>query len=128
LIVNGKRFPTIERGGTYVSLKTGSYAMKHSKKKRGGGTINCLQCQHAKIDQILIHDALNDSSTNLEGCIAPGLAKKPPPGMGILSSAVAMKQIFQLLGGYSLGKEVTLNVKSNVPGEVRTKETWKKLE
>lgn len=123
-------FPTIERGGVYVSLKIGQYEMKHSKKKRKGapgGVINCLQCTDSPIDQILIHDALNDSSVNLAGCIAPGMEKKPPPGQGILESEKAMEEIWKLLGGYSIGKLVTLNVWSNVPGETRTRKTWGKL-
>lgn len=120
-------FPTIERGGGYVSLKVGQYKMKHSKKIRGAGTINCLQCMDAEIDQILIHDALNDSSTTLQGCIAPGMSKKASPGMGILDSATAMTEIFKLLGGYSIGKGVILNVWSNVPGETRTRASWDRI-
>ncbi|MEO0820751.1 MAG: DUF5675 family protein [Pseudomonadota bacterium] len=121
-------FPTIERGNGYVNLKIGQYALKHSKKKRGKGTIDCLQVvEHKAIDQILIHDALRDSSTTLEGCIGPGLTRKPSPGQGILDSAEAMKEIFKLLGGYSLGTRATLNVWSNVPGETRTKLTWARI-
>jgi hypothetical protein len=130
LTVQGQNFPTIERGNNFVSLKIGKYKMKHSKKNRKGapgGTINCLQCMDSKIDQILIHDAKNDSSLNLEGCIAPGMMKKSPPGMGILRSKEAMDKIFVLLGGYNLGNEVTLNVQSNVPGDFRTKESWARL-
>ena len=124
-------YPSIERGGGYVNLKIGQYKMQHSKKKRRGapgGTINCLQViEHGNIDQILIHDAMGDSSTQLEGCIGPGLRKKTAPGMGILDSKGAMDEIWKLLGGYTLGNKVTLNVWSNVPGETRTKLTWGKL-
>lgn len=128
---NSRRlFPTIERGGTYTSLKVGYYTLKHSKKKRKsapGGVINCLQITDHQINQVLIHDAMHDSSTTLKGCIAPGLVRKPPPGAGILDSAEAMDAIWTLLGGYGLGDEVKLAVWSNTPGETRTRETWKRL-
>ena len=124
-------FPTIERGARFINLKVGQYQLKHSKKKRKGapgGTINVLQViEHANIDQILIHDAWKDSSIELEGCIGPGLRKKPSPGMGILDSKEAMEEIWRLLGGYSVGTKVTLNVWSNVPGDTRTIHTWGKM-
>lgn len=126
LRVGAMVFPTIERGGDRVNLKIGVYVMEHSTK-RTGRKVKCLRPVESKLDTLLIHDAFNDSSLELEGCIAPGLAKKPPPGMGILSSAAAMDQIWALLGGWQAGKTVTLHITSNVPGEARTKETWERL-
>ena len=123
-------FPTIEHGGTTISLKIGQYKLKHSKKKREppiGNTINCLQVTgHPKIDQILIHDAWKDSSNNLAGCIAPGMKKKTKGPGGVLQSAKAMEEIWKLLGGYRIGTEVTLNIWSNTPGETRTIHNWGK--
>lgn len=125
LTVGAKKFPTIERGKNFVNLKQGSYVMKHSTKVTGR-KVKCLRPEIVQITTLLIHDALGDSSNNLEGCIAPGMEKKPT-NMGILRSAAAMEEIWKLLGGFEEGKKVTLNVLNNVPGESRTKDTWDRL-
>jgi len=123
LHVGTKKFPTIERGGGYVNLKIGDYEMEHSVKNTGR-KVKCLRPVEAEVQTILIHDAKGDNSNNLAGCISPGLVKKPSPGMGIKHAALAMQEIWKLLGGWKRGKRVTLHVASNVPGDRRTKETW----
>jgi|SRR5688572_4576004 hypothetical protein len=125
LTVGTTKFPTIERGKDFVNLKQGSYVMKHSTKVTGR-KVNCLRPEIVQITTLLIHDALGDSSNNLEGCIAPGMEKKAS-NMGIRRSAEAMDAIWKLLGGFEEGKKVTLNVLNNVPGESRTKDTWDRL-
>ena len=123
LYVGDHKFPTIERGGGYVNLKVGDYVMEHSVKNTGR-PVKCLRPIEKEVDTLLIHDAFKDSSLQLQGCVAPGMAKKPPPGVGILRSAKAMELLWTLLGGWEKGKQVTLHVLNNVPGETRTKMDW----
>ena len=125
LTVGTTKFPTIERGKDFVNLKSGSYVMKHSIKNTGR-KVQCLRPEIVQIATLLVHDALGDSSNNLEGCIAPGMEKKAN-NLGIRRSAEAMEAIWKLLGAFEEGKKVTLNVLNNVPGETRTKETWQRL-
>ena len=113
LHVGDTSFPTIERGGGYVTLKIGDYVMEHSWKKTGR-RVKCLRPVQKEIDTILIHDARYDSSTELKGCISPGMAKKPFPGQGILDAEGAMNKLWKLLGGYVPGRRVTLHVLNNV--------------
>lgn len=118
-------FPTIERGNGYVSLKKGIYTMKHSIKNTGR-KVKCLRPTNDKISTILVHDAQNDNSNNLSGCIAPGMEKKAN-GLGIRRSAEAMDLLWFLLGGWQQDKLVSFHVESNVPGDDRTKENWDRL-
>jgi hypothetical protein len=99
--------------------------MQHSTKNTGR-TVKCLRPVEQAYRTLLIHDALNDNSNNLTGCIGPGMSKKASPGMGIRRSAEAMEAIWKLLGGWKNGKTVTLHVTGNVPGEARTKATWQR--
>jgi hypothetical protein len=70
----------------------------------------------------LIHDAAGDNAMYLEGCIAPFLFGSSAHYKG---SALAMKQLWELLGGYEMNKRnVTLQILNNFPGEKRTKEQW----
>lgn len=126
LYVGDRQFPTIERGGGYVNLKIGDYVMEHSEKI-SGRRIKCLRPVELELQTILIHAAYKDSSTNLEGCISPGMKKKPNPGMGILQADLAMEEIWKLLGAWKAGKKITLHVANNVPGEARTKEAWDRV-
>ena len=136
LHVGDRAFPTIERGGTYVSLKTGDYRMEHSWKQ-SGRRVKCLRPiepnkaflrkKEKSVESILIHDAFKDNSTELEGCISPGMRKKPGRGMGILDAAEAMEEIWELLGGFREGTEITLHVLNNVPDDSQTKETWDRV-
>ncbi|MBI3469694.1 MAG: hypothetical protein HY000_42390, partial [Planctomycetes bacterium] len=118
-------FPTIERGVKYVNFKKGDYVMVHSWK-RTKRIIKCLRPVIKQIDTLLIHDALYDSGDNLTGCVAPGMEKRQD-AEGIMRSASAMEEIWKLLGGFEEGKQCTLHVVNNVPGETRTKETWGRL-
>lgn len=136
LYVGAQRFPTIERGGAYASLKTGDYRMVHSRKHTGR-KVKCLRPieenkaylkkNEKSVESVLIHDAYLDSSHNLKGCISPGMVKKPGSGMGILYAKEAMKEIWKLLGKFREGKQITLHVLNNVPGDLRTKETWDRV-
>jgi hypothetical protein len=126
LHVGDRKFPTIERGGGYVNLKVGDYVMEHSRK-RTGRPIRCLRPVESTIEAILIHAAYKDNSEQLEGCVSPGMMKKPPPGMGILQADAAMEEIWKLLGGWKEGKKVTLHVANNAPGDARIKEVWDRV-
>jgi hypothetical protein len=116
-------FLTLERGTKFINLKIGSYQMKHSTKIEGR-KVKCLRPTDWRISTLLIHDALNDNPSTLEGCIAPFLFGGEANNQ---TSAEAMELLWTMLGGWQEGKKVTLNVLTNVPGDKRTKETWSRL-
>lgn len=121
----GKTFSTRERGHGYVSLRVGSYNMKHSIKG-GKRQVKCLRPLEGAITTILIHDAYHDNPATLEGCIAPGTMTG---GAFWADSEKAMDEIWQLLGGWEDGKEITLNVMNNVsyiPAE-QTRDQWGRI-
>lgn len=137
LTVGDHQFPTIERGHGYTSLRVGDYKMVHSWKG-GKRSVKCLRPVEENkaylrngeksVERVLIHDAYRDSSTELEGCISPGISKKPGRGMGIQKAAQAMEKIWELLGGFeSEKKTVTLHVINNVPGVSGIRETWDRV-
>jgi hypothetical protein len=117
-------FLTMERGTKYVNLKIGTYEMKHSTKIEGR-KVKCLRPTDWRIGTLLIHEALNDDPRNVTGCIAPFSFGGQAYGQ---SSAEAMEFLWTMLGGWQDGKKVTLKVLTNVPGDSRTKETWKRLD
>lgn len=137
LHVGDRKFPTIERGQGYTSYLVGDYRMQHAWKTRGR-RIQCLSPIEGNIAYkrdgekdvraVLIHAAQHDSSLALEGCVSPGLTKKPKPGMGILGADQAMAEIFALLGTFQEGKTVVLHVLNNVPGVTGMKETWGRVQ
>ena len=47
--------------------------------------------------------------------------------MGIRNAAAAMEEMWVLLGGWKLGKTVTLHVLNNVTPDARIKETWDRV-
>ncbi len=106
----GKMFSTRERGGEYVSLRIGTYKMKHSIKNTKR-KIKCLRPVEGSITTILIHDAYKDNPATLEGCIAPGTMTGAAHWA---DSEIAMEELWQILGGWEEGKEITLNVMTNV--------------
>jgi hypothetical protein len=89
--------------------------------KISGRHIPCL-CFHESraISSHLIHDALNDSHTQLQGCIAPGLTADD---QGIKQSAKAMQEVFAALGGFVEWRKVSIDVQNNILGQ-ETKEQW----
>lgn len=137
LYVGDKEYPTIERGQGYTTLKIGDYRMEHSWKNTGR-RIRCLRpvedniahlrAKEKSVTSVLIHAAYKDSSLKLEGCVSPGMKKKPDGGMGILDADEAMDEIFELLGGFQEGKTVVLHVANNAPGDTRIKETWDRVQ
>jgi hypothetical protein len=116
-------FLTLERGVKFVNLKVGSYEMEHSTKIEGR-KVKCLRPTDHRISTLLIHDALDDNPRTLEGCIAPFKFGGQSDGQ---NSAEAMELLWTLLGGWEAGKKVWLVVLTNVPGEKRTRESWKRL-
>lgn len=106
----GKTFSTRERGHGYVSLRVGTYKMKHSIKNTNR-KVKCLRPVESSIQTILIHDADKDNPGSLTGCIAPGTMS----GAAYWSdSAEAMEELWSLLGGWEDGREETLHVMTNV--------------
>ena len=75
--------------------------------------MNCLRFDHEAIRTHLIHEALFDSHSTLEGCIAPGTSSD---AQGIKNSTKAMEEIFAALGGFVLGATRTIKVENNVTG------------
>ncbi|WP_046869497.1 DUF5675 family protein [Microvirga massiliensis] len=119
LTIGTKVWPTIERGGGYTFVRMGEYTLKMDMKATGR-KVQCLRFDHAGIRTHLIHDALNDSHTNLEGCIAPGLSSDAD---GIKQSAEAMKEVWLALGGFTQGTNKTIRVENNITGD-ETAEAW----
>ena len=100
LIIKGTKFPTIERGENYVTVRKGTYSVKmgFKVKLRNEKKIKCLRFDHCGAKTILIHDALHDNWRNLEGCIAPGLNFNQNRGDKLIKkSKMAMTRIFILL-------------------------------
>jgi len=121
----GKMFSTRERGNGYVSLRIGTYKMEHSIKG-GKRQVKCLRPAEISITTILIHDAYKDNPATLEGCIAPGTMTGSAHWA---DSASAMEEMWQLLGGWEEGKEITLRVMTNVtylPTE-QTRDQWERV-
>ncbi len=121
----GKMFSTRERGSGFVSLRIGTYKLKHSIK---GGTriVKCLRPVEGSITTILIHDAYKDNPATLEGCIAPGTMTGAAHWA---DSEIAMEELWQILGGWEDGKEITLNVMTNVsylPTD-QTRDQWNRV-
>jgi hypothetical protein len=118
----GKTFTTRERGDGYVSLRIGQYKMKHSTKIKGR-QVKCLRPVEDSITTMLIHDADKDNPATLEGCIAPG---KVGGEANWTDSAGAMEELWSALGGWEEGKEVILNVMTNVSyrPEGETRNDW----
>jgi hypothetical protein len=120
LAIGGKSWPTIERGLNYTFVRQGAYTLLMCKKV-SGRTVKCL-CffDDPAIQTHLIHDAQDDDHNNLEGCIAPGLAKD---ANGIKDSAKAMAEVFAALGGFEEWRKKTIEVQNNVHGN-ENKEAW----
>ena len=120
LAIGSRTWPTIERGGNYTFVRQGAYSLLMCIKT-SGRPVNCL-CFHesAAISTHLIHDADHDDHRYLEGCIAPGLSADEN---GIDDSAAAMNEIWTALGGFDVGKTVTILVANNIHGDER-KEGW----
>ena len=122
LTIGDKTWPTIERGVEYTFVRAGEYTLKMDIKNTGR-KIQCLRFDHDGIRTHLIHDALNDKHTELEGCIAPGLRATES---GIEGSDKAMKEVFVALKGFTQNATRTIKVENNIPGkwENETGEAW----
>lgn len=107
-----RTWPTIERGGGYTFVRMGEYTLKMDVKATGR-RVNCLRFDHEGIRTHLIHEALFDSHSTLEGCIAPGTSRDE---QGIKNSTQAMREIFAALGGFVVGTTKTIKVENNVMG------------
>lgn len=114
LVVCGESFFTIERGGRYVTLPSGTFEcfMENNSSKgrcfrvraEGDGGHH-VKTQAGDWAGILIHSA--NYPSELLGCVAPGLTKLAD---GVGKSRDAMAKIFQLLGGFSVGGMCYLKV------------------
>lgn len=121
LTIGTKTWPTIERGVAYTFVRKGEYTLKMDVKNTGR-KVNCLRFDHEGIRTHLIHDALNDSHLNLQGCIAPGTSFDVK---GIKGSAAAMLEVFAALGGFVSGRTKTISIENNIAGE-ESGEDWMK--
>ena len=119
LTIGEKSWPTIERGVKHTFVRAGEYNLKMDIKHTGR-KVQCLRFNHDGIRTHLIHDALFDSHTNLEGCIAPG---KTSDANGIHSSADAMREVFLALGGFVQDAIKTIQVENNITGD-ETGKAW----
>ncbi len=120
LKIGEKSWPTIERGHGYSFVRKGFYVMEMCVKTKARA-VNCLCFSESPaIWTHLIHDADNDDSKWLDGCIAPGLAATKD---GITGSAAAMLEVFAALNGFQMWKKVTIWVSNNISGD-ETKDEW----
>jgi hypothetical protein len=137
LTVGGEYFVGVEnRSNTdpanpfigYDSVPAGTYQLEMSKKNNDPD-VQCLRfveipSRTGNGNPFLIHRAKHNiwRGKNLAGCIAPGFGAA---GTGQLQkSDEAMKRIFELLGGYGLGKKVTIEIANNAPGDTWTKDEF----
>jgi hypothetical protein len=120
LRIGVQKWPTMERGGDYTFVRKGVYTLLMCNKI-SGRAVNCLCFSDSPaISAHLIHDALNDDSTEITGCIAPG---RGTDRYGVHDSADAMIDVFAALGGFFMWKKVTIFVENNIKGD-ETKEEW----
>jgi hypothetical protein len=108
MVLNGHAFPTIERLDHRVYLRPGDYLCLHDNTK---SKPKCLRPQHSVVNNkgkpaaILIHVA--NKPHQIEGCIAPGLKRA---SFGVDESRKAIDLIFELLGGFQVGRQCRLKV------------------
>ena len=115
-----QKWPTMERGKDYTFVRKGVYTLLMCTKV-SGRAVNCLCFSDSPaISTHLIHDAMNDNSTGIEGCIAPG---RGADRNGVHGSADAMIDIFAALGGFYMWKKVAIFVENNIKGD-ETKDEW----
>jgi hypothetical protein len=114
VMFSGEVFSTRENDKTlkYSSLRVGVYTLEHSIK-RTYRQVRCLRPIENTIQKVLIHDAYNDDPNQLEGCIAPGIIGGEADWA---NSALAMEKLFEAIGGFELGKQVSLVVLNNATG------------
>lgn len=127
-------FSTAEHGwsvkdniGMYSHFRIGSYKMKHSFKGKDTER-HCLRPLEQQYTRLLIHDAWANDPRTLLGCVAPRIYGSEADRT---TSKLAMNKLFDLLGGYELGREgITLVVLNNFPKsrfakDTITKEQWR---
>ena len=127
VMFSGELFSTRENDKTlqYSSLRVGIYTMEHSIK-RTHRPVRCLRPVESSIQKVLIHDAYNDDPNSLEGCIAPGIIGGEADWS---NSALAMDKLFDAIGGFELGKQVSLVVLNNATGvgHLESRTGWRGL-
>jgi hypothetical protein len=122
LTIEGKTWPTIERGTGYTFVRKGTYTKVLMCYKRKGRRVQCLSFADSNaIATHLIHDALDDDHNELEGCIAPGLSSDDN---GIQDSAKAMAEVIKALGGFREWKRFVVEVQNNIGDSTETREAW----
>ena len=121
LTIGNRSWPTIERGSAYTFVRKGEYTLKMDWKVTHTN-IHCLRFDHDGIRTHLIHRALNDKYSNLEGCIAPGQSASEE---GIAGSEAAMEEVFEALGKFIQGVKKTITVTNNIIGD-ETGADWMK--
>lgn len=107
LALADKSWHTVERADGYKWLRPGTYqcemAYRTSSSGKKSKAIRVLGSYSA--GRIYIHSA--NWPHQLKGCIAPGTTKLSG---GVGNSRNAIKSIFNALGGFAVGKAVTLQV------------------
>ena len=118
----------------YDSIPPGIYQIKmvklgeRSKGKKGPSfRFTEIMGRKGKGRPFLIHRAYKDNWRTLEGCIAPGLdaihPKRNPLNTKMTGSIQAMDKIFELLGGFEIGRVCYISIDNAAPGQ---KDTWTK--
>lgn len=115
LKVGSVTYPTIERGGGYVTLPNGTFEiiMEESPTKTYQNNLrkqfriygHGVKTQAGNVAALLIH--LGNYPNQVQGCIAPG---KNVINNGVGNSANAMQEIFNYFGGFAIGKKRYLKV------------------
>jgi hypothetical protein len=107
LTLGGKEFATVDRADGYKWLRPGEYecemAYWTSSSGKKAKAIRVLGDYSA--GRIYIHPA--NWPHQLAGCIAPGLYTTND---GVGESGRAISQVFDLLGGFEIGKRFSLSV------------------
>lgn len=117
MTIGNKTWPTMERGRNYTFARKGDYVLTMEMKVKNPRP--AMRFSHEGVRLLMIHDANEDRHTALDGCIAPGLEAT---ATGVTGSAKAMSEVFDALGGFNPGTEVTLHVENNIWGDETARE------
>lgn len=115
IVIGGREWPTVERRGGYVFVPPGNHQARMDIRLKDDGTLHknwrviriLYTYSTSSVPRILIHVAYHP--WELAGCIAPGMSATP---LGVSESSKALDEIFDALGGWSLGRRVLIHVKN----------------
>lgn len=105
LTIGDKTWPTMEKGKTYTHPRKGDYNIEMCMKIENPR--KAIRFSDPGVRALMIHDYRGD----VAGCVAPGLEATSE---GVSGSWDAMLEIFDKLGGWVDGGELTLRVENNM--------------